>query len=117
MDAIFVDIIDVFKENNLQFPKLDTLVPDNCLYETFAIQPSGKIEVSDSFIGHEDREMARSKFSDFLSLAADRACDLVLSPEYSFPWEVLSEAIENNTLPNPGKLWILGCCLMIPSCR
>ena len=47
----------------------------------------------------------------FLRLAATVGSqpDLVVSPEYSVPWEALLEAVEQGIVPEEGKLWVLGC--------
>jgi hypothetical protein len=114
MEAKFVDIKAVFEENNLRLPKLNVLVPDSKLYEVLAIQPAGGIEVKDDFIGHADRAVAASKFSEFLRLGLEKNCDLLLSPEYSCPWDVLADAIATNSLPKMGKIWLLGCESITP---
>lgn len=114
MSAEFRNIQDVFAENNLRLPTLNVLVPDAHLYETLAIQPGGQIAVRPDFIGHADHPTAASQFSDFLRLAVEKNCDLVLSPEYSCPWETLTNAIARQALPKEGKIWILGCESITP---
>ena len=109
MPIEFKDILDVFKERDLLLPKLNVLVPDAHFYETFAIQPGGEIAARPDFIGHGNQIAARSQFSDFLRLAFEKDCDLVLSPEYSCPWEVLTNALAHQSLPRAGKIWMLGC--------
>jgi len=42
--------------------------------------------------------LAVRKFSDFLRLALEKDCDLALSPEYSCPWEVLSNALKTHPM-------------------
>jgi hypothetical protein len=108
MAADFKDIKDVFESHHLHLPILRALIPDAEFYEVLAIQPEGIIETSGNFIGHSDRLSAQSKFSSFLSLAVEKSSDLVLTPEYSCPWEVLANAIDQSALPETGKLWILG---------
>lgn len=45
---------------------------------------------------------------DFLLLARRTNASLVLTPEYSFPWECLDQLLDNPTLqPAQGKLWCL----------
>lgn len=109
-----MDIALALEKAKLQLPTLNALVPDAEFYEVLAIQPEGKIEAKEDFIGHADHLAAVNKFSAFLRLAVEKNCDLVLSPEYSCPWEVISTAIANNLLPKMGKIWALGCESVTP---
>ncbi len=116
MPRVFKDIADVagFKSKRLRLPELNVLVPDAQLYEILAIQPGGVIGFSDDFLGHAAHDSAVRKFDHFLRIAVEKDCDLVLSPEYSLPWDSLQTAITNNNLPDEGKLWILGCEAITP---
>src|ERR1700724_193429 len=109
MDAEFKDVQQVFAEHRLLLPMLNVLIPDTRLYETLSIQPRGDIAARDDFIGHADHAAAVSQFSDFLRLAVENDSDVVLSPEYSCPWEAMTQAVKEKTLPKSGKLWVLGC--------
>lgn len=109
MEAELVDVQVAFEEHDLQLPKLNVLTPDSKLYEVLAIQPAGEIKANTTFIGHTNRTVAESKFSEFLRLAFEKNCDLILSPEYSCPWGILEAAIAQHSLPKMGKMWILGC--------
>ena len=115
MGAKFLDIAVDFKKADIQLPELNVLVPDAHFYEVLAIQPEGKIEAKEDFIGHADHPTAVNKFSAFLKLAVEKNCDLVMSPEYSCPWDVLGSAITNNLLPKTGKIWALGCESIAPA--
>jgi hypothetical protein len=114
MPPTFQDIGQLFRANKLKLPELNVLVPDAQLYEILAIQPGGEIRTRDDFVGHADHEAAVRKFDHFLKLGVEKNCDLVLSPEYSCPWDCLQHTIANNTVPNEGKLWILGCEAITP---
>src|SRR5262249_45680741 len=83
-------------------------------YEVLTIQPGGQIALRNDFIGNANQPIAQKKFSAYLRLAAERNCDLVLSPEYSCPWDVLTNAIQSGQLPGIGKLWALGCEAITP---
>src|ERR1051326_2527388 len=114
MPPTFQDIAQLFQTKKLKLPELNVLVPDAKLYEILAIQPAGVIGTRDDFVGHADHGAAVKKFDHFLKLAVEKNCDLVLSPEYSFPWDCLRQAIADNTVPSAGKLWILGCEAITP---
>jgi hypothetical protein len=115
VNAEFKNIQEAFAEHKLRLPTLNVLVPDAHFYETLAIQPGGAIAVRPDFIGHADHPSAVSRFSDFLGLALKKNCDLVLSPEYSCPWEVLTNAVAQKSLPHVGKIWMLGCEAITPN--
>lgn len=114
MCAQFIDVQQLFISNNLRLPELNILVPDTNLYEVLAIQPTGAVDVRNDFVGHSDGESALAKFNSFLQLAVARNCDLVVTPEYSCPWEVMGQAIVGNKLPKQGKIWLLACEAITP---
>lgn len=107
--SVFVDTILANREPSLTMVPLQALVPDSRLYTLLFIQPSGTIAVSTTYIKNSDFNSAYAKFKDFLRIAAEERIDLVASPEYSCPWQVIEEAIQNNQLPAEGKIWVLGC--------
>lgn len=55
------------------------------------------------------RRIAERQFARFLMDAQETRADLVITPEYSMPWEILIAAIKEGTTPAQGKLWVLGC--------
>ena len=120
MCAQFRDVQQILAGRNLRIPTLNVLRPDSQLYEILAIQPTGVVTIRPStanpnFVGHADRNQAVVKFSSFLAQARQFNSDLVVSPEYSFPWEVLRTAIDTSQLPALGKLWIFGCEAITPA--
>jgi len=115
MATEFKDVKEVFAEHSLRLPSLNVLVPDALFYETLAIQPAGEIDVRSDFIGHSDHDAAVRQFSSFLHLASERNCDVVLSPEYSCPWDALTNVITQHLMPCAGKIWMLGCEAITPS--
>jgi hypothetical protein len=120
MCAQFNDIQQILAARNLRIPTLNVLRPDSQLYEILAIQPTGVVTIGPNaanpdFVGHADRNRAIAQFTAFLDRARQLNSDLVLSPEYSFPWEVLRAAITAAHLPAAGKLWIFGCEAITPA--
>lgn len=95
----------------LAHPQLTVLQANDALYTVLALQPAGRIRVTDSSIGHADAASAAEKIKGFLELASaqERKPDLVVCPEYSVPWEVLLRLVESDVGPEVGKLWALGC--------
>lgn len=107
MCATFVRIEQALAEHGLKTPQLNVLTADLRHYETVVIQPTGAIEANADGVRHVDRTGAIKRYSRFLRLAAERGADLVVTPEYSCPWEVLADCIANRQLPSEGKLWVL----------
>ncbi|WP_165720804.1 hypothetical protein [Bordetella trematum] len=99
------------KREGLEPPRLNALQADDTLYTVLAHQPLGQIRITPDSIGNANGAEAKHRTAAFLQLAATAGNqpDLVVSPEYSVPWEVLLEAIEQGIVPEEGKLWALGC--------
>lgn len=114
MSIQFTDIAESLAEKGLKLPNLNVLTPDARAYEILAIQPVGVIDPRNDFVGHANREIAQKKFAGFIALAVEKKADLVLSPEYSCPWEVLKTALQQGKFPAIGKLWVLGCESITP---
>lgn len=95
----------------LEPPRLNALQADDTLYTVLTHQPPGRIRIAPDSISHADSVEARLRTAAFLRLAATTGSqpDLVVSPEYSVPWEALLEAVEQGIVPEEGKLWVLGC--------
>lgn len=93
----------------LDHPRLNALQADDTQYTVLAHQPPGRIRIAPGSIGHADGEEAKRRTSALFQLAAESQPDLLVSPEYSVPWDVLLEAIEQGVVPEVGKLWVLGC--------
>jgi hypothetical protein len=73
------------------------------------MQPEGQIDVSNAGVHHHDPDLAQRQFGRFLDDACTTHADLVITPEYSMPWESLVNALKAGAGPKPGKLWLLGC--------
>ena len=99
------------KREGLESPRLNALQADDTLYTVLAHQPPGHIRIAPGSIGNSNSVEAKQRTAAFLQLAATAGSqpDLVVSPEYSVPWEALLEAIERGVVPEEGKLWVLGC--------
>jgi len=95
----------------LERPSLNALQADDTLYTVLAHQPLGRIRITTDSIGHANSVEAAQRTRSLFRLAAslDSQPDLLVSPEYSIPWESLIKAIEDGIVPEPGKLWVLGC--------
>lgn len=105
-----VDVEQRLKRDGLGPPRLNALQANDTLYIVLTHQPMGRIRIAPGSIGHADRVSAMQRTAAFLQLAATAGSqpDLVVSPEYSVPWDALLQAIEHGLMPEEGKLWVLG---------
>jgi hypothetical protein len=90
-------------------PVLNALAPNGANYRVLIMQPRGEIEASIAGVSNRNRARAISQFGRFLDEAFENHADLVATPEYSMPWEALVLAIKGGQIPEPGKIWVLGC--------
>lgn len=98
----------------LTISPLKALVPDASHYELLLIQPSGKITAGGDGVRNSDATAATDKFNAFLTLAYNSKVDLAITPEYSCPWRVVEESINDGRFPEEGALWLLGCESITP---
>lgn len=90
-------------------PDLICLRQDHEIYKTLLLQLVGKIEYDVDGIRLTDKNLATTKFNLFIEKAINESVDLAITPEYSCPWACIETFIEENKLPEEGKIWILGC--------
>lgn len=102
-------VSEVLASDGLGVPTLNALIPNEDNYTVLVLQPHGDIEASTEGVQNRNRDLAFSQFSKFLGNANDSQSDLVITPEYSMPWDILTAAISERKGPSPGKLWALGC--------
>jgi hypothetical protein len=102
-------VSEILSAAGLSVPTFNVLVPDVNNYRAVLLQPQGNIEASAAGVRNRDRALACSQYKDFLREAIERGADLAITPEYSLPWEVLTEAVKAGLAPASGELWALGC--------
>jgi hypothetical protein len=102
-------VTEVLAPAGLREPTLHALVPTESNYTVLLMQPRGQIEAGTAGVRNRDRGLAQRQFRKFLCDARETQADLVITPEYSVPWEILVEAIKQGTVPTQGRLWALGC--------
>lgn len=90
-------------------PTLNALVWDATKYEVLMLQPQGDLEASEAGVWSHDRDLARQQFGGLLAQAQATQPDLLLTPEYSMPWDILEYILAQTQGPDTGKLWALGC--------
>lgn len=91
-----------------EYPALEVCCDNGRSLKILRWQCKAEITTSDLGVTIEDDQFI-NKSRDFIRLAKDTKADLVLTPEYSFPFSVIHEIVVNEELwPEPGKLWCLG---------
>lgn len=90
-------------------PALKALVWDATKYDVLLLQPQGDLEASEAGVRSRDRALAGQQFGGLLSQAQATQPDLLLTPEYAMPWDILEHALAQAQGPAAGKLWALGC--------
>lgn len=102
-------IVDLLRINNLQYPTLEVLQATNNPYTALLVQPEAVVTVRDDYIRNADPGGARQLFTSVAREARERAVELLVTPEYSFPWESIEELLDSGSGPARGQLWVLGC--------
>ncbi|MFZ2655805.1 MAG: hypothetical protein WAX69_12820, partial [Victivallales bacterium] len=102
-----IPVSNILSPEGLNAPTLNALIPNEENYKVLLMQPKGDIEADANGVRNRNQEIARKQFGQFLDNA--HGADLVVTPEYSMPWKVLSDMIKAGKLPAKGKIWVLGC--------
>lgn len=96
-------------------PDLALLQASHQSYRALLIQPSGPIYADTQRIGPLNLEGVAAQADAFLTLAAQRGDQLVVTPEYFLPVSSLAKAAQGGPFPAEGALWVLGCESMTPA--
>jgi hypothetical protein len=102
-------VSDILQEHQLQGPSLAVLRPTLDEYTLLLLQPEGELEIAPTGIKNKAHAGAIASYRLLLEHAAQHQINLVVTPEYSTPWQALVEAIGGGHGPPAGCLWALGC--------
>lgn len=102
-------ISSLLYDNNLEYPTLVALQPNEGLYTALLVQPEARMQVRDEFIRNSDRADACAMFKSIAQQALASSVELLITPEYSFPWEAIEDLLRSGVVPGEGQLWVLGC--------
>ena len=106
---IIKPIRDLLKEEHLEYPCLSVLQSNESLYTALLVQPEAHIQVRDEFIRNADRAGAYAMYDAIAREASTQSVELLVTPEYSFPWETIEALLQDDISPDIGQLWVLGC--------
>lgn len=103
------NIETVLHEEGLDTPTLQFLVPNADRFSCLLMQPRAEVVDAPTGVSNRDAALARAKHRAFLALGVQHDPDLLVTPEYSCPWDILEESINANRAPSAGKMWVVGC--------
>ena len=108
MDFVFIS--DVLNNYNID---LEVLRPNSNLYNISLLQHIGTFHVEEDRFGNQNDEEV--KFNNFLQTSFDNNSALIVTPEYSCPWNSVRNLLRNtDDIPNIGNLIVLGCESITP---
>jgi hypothetical protein len=112
----FVFIENVLSTEHLRNPMLEILQPDTDQYHAILYQHKGILNAQPNHFGNENQGRARNQFLATIGLASRTNTGLLVSPEYSCPWEVVRTVLSNaGAQPRDRALWALGCESITPT--
>ncbi|MGA6118712.1 hypothetical protein [Sphingobacterium anhuiense] len=114
MPAHFNDNFWTENGRQLRRPTLDCLVMDSMKYETLLFQINEEIGYDDTGIWIINEERVALKFNTFFDIAINRNVALAITPEYSCPWHILTNILQQDKFPTSGKIWVLGMASIHP---
>jgi hypothetical protein len=92
---------------------LAVLRRDSQRYSILLYQHEGEFFADAARIGNLHEQSVR--FDAFLEKAQQASADLVMTPEYSCPWQSIKNIVNDSSKwPAVGKLWALGCESITP---
>lgn len=106
---IIESVSEILSNAGYNVPLLNALIPNEKNYRVLLMQPKGDIEASSTGVRNRKQTLAHNQFKQFLIRAKRCNADLVITPEYSLPWDTLIEMIKTCSGPQEGGLWALGC--------
>ena len=115
LPVLIIDVEDVLALRGLETPDLALLQATHQSYRALLLQPSGPIYADTQRIGPLNLAGAAAQADAFLTVAAERGDQLVVTPEYFLPVNSLAKAAQGGPFPAEGALWVLGCESMTPA--
>lgn len=87
---------------------LEILRPNTTLYQASLLQHKGTFHCTNSSFGNQTNE--DDKFTAFLQSVKQNNSNLVITPEYSCPWNAVTRVFgRTEEMPENGNLWVIGC--------
>lgn len=99
----------------LRLVRLRALEPRRDPFAAVLCQPHGTIHASAARIGNANSAAVLPMYQGMLSDALQAQAQLVITPEYSVPWELIRQIAQGAPRPPRGALWVLGCESITPA--
>ncbi|WP_158289527.1 hypothetical protein [Paenibacillus flagellatus] len=112
MSIAFKRIEDAFEQAGLPglVPSFSFAAGASPAFRLLRLQCRGELDADERRGPHVRDEAHVALCRDMLRIARETTADVVLTPEYSFPLEMIDEMTANPELQPPsGKLWCLAC--------
>jgi hypothetical protein len=101
MRFVFIDSLGIE-------PQLAILTRTTQPHSILLYQHTGNVQADHNEIGN--RTPVIDQLNAVINKARDESADLLLTPEYCCPWEVIGSVVSApERWPRAGKLWVLGC--------
>lgn len=109
MSDNFKYVEDLFNDLKLQAPKFNVSNGNPHTFSLMRLQCNGTL-LNNAYKGffHKSDE-SYLLFYELILKAKSENTDILLTPEYSFPFQVLTNIIKEKLYPKVGQLWCLGC--------
>lgn len=109
MGIRYQSIQEILEKNNINYPSFGFFNQRGNVIKIAQWQPHGEIKFEESKGFFTALEEHGQKALSFLAQAKEKKSDIVITPEYSFPWASLKKVLDKKDLaPKNGKLWCLG---------
>jgi hypothetical protein len=99
---------------SLRMVPLIALEPRREPFVAVLCQPYGTIHASAAGVGNANPPAVLSIYRSLLDEALQSQAQLLITPEYSVPWNLIREIAAGPRRPPRGALWILGCESITP---
>ena len=99
----------------LQLVRLRALEPRRDSFAAVLCQPHGTIQASAARVGNANSAGVLPMYRGMLNDALQAQAQLVITPEYSVPWELIRQIAQGGPRPPRGALWVLGCESITPA--
>ena len=98
-----IDISGLLAASRLSLPTLNVLSADERLYKIALLQLEANIITSDNgLVANSD-----AKIRNFIELSNEQNADVVVTPEYSCPWDSLRQLFSEGRVPLINSLWVI----------
>jgi hypothetical protein len=98
----------------LRMVRLNALAPHREPFVAVLCQPQGTVHASAIRVGNADTAVVLPMYRLMLDGALQSLAQLVVTPEYSVPWDLIREVAAGPLRPPRGALWVLGCESITP---